>query len=199
MPIFQITVLLFSIIIHEISHGFMALKLGDETAKQEGRLTINPLVHLDPIGSVILPLILFITGSPFLIGWAKPVPYNPLNFHKDPKYGALKVALAGPFSNLAIAVIFGIGIRFFSAGASEETIGLLSLIVLLNCVLFVFNMLPLPPLDGSKILTTFLPFKYAVKIERIGLNGIIIVFLFLILFPGLIFGLAEGLFRLIVG
>lgn len=197
--VFQLVVLIFSIIIHEISHGFMALKLGDETAKDAGRLTLNPISHIDPIGSVILPLVMFLVGSPILLGWAKPVPYNPLNLHKDPKYGPLKVALAGPFSNLLMALIFGLFIRFGFDIMSTQTVGLLSIIVLLNCVLFIFNMLPLPPLDGSKILTTLLPFKYAIRIERMGLNGLIIILLFLTLFPGIISGAAYGLFTLIVG
>ncbi len=197
--VFQLVVLIFSVIIHEISHGFMALKLGDETAKNAGRLTLNPVSHLDPVGSVILPLLMFMVGSPILLGWAKPVPYNPLNLHKDPKYGPLKVALAGPLSNLLIAVVFGLFIRFGFGLISEQTTALLSIIVLLNCVLFIFNMLPMPPLDGSKILTTFLPFRYAIRIERMGLNGLIIILLFLAFFPGLISGLAHRLFSLIVG
>ena len=197
--IFQLVVLIFSIIIHEIAHGFVALKLGDETAKNEGRLTLNPVSHIDPVGSIILPLLMFMINSPILLGWAKPVPYNPLNLHKDPKYGPLKVALAGPLSNLLIAVIFGLFIRFGFNLVSQQTLGLLSIIVLLNCVLFVFNMLPLPPLDGSKILTTILPYRYAIKLERMGLNGIIIIFLFLALFPGIISHLAYGLFSIIVG
>ncbi len=197
--VFQLVVLIFSVIIHEISHGFMALRLGDETAKDAGRLTLNPISHLDPVGSIILPLLMFMVGSPILLGWAKPVPYNPLNLYKDRKYGPLKVAIAGPLSNLLIALIFGLFIRFGFDLISTQTVALLSIIVLLNCVLFIFNMLPVPPLDGSKILTTFLPFKYAIRFERMGLNGMIIILLFLALFPGLISGLAYGLFTLIVG
>ena len=197
--VFQFVVLIFSVIIHEIAHGFMALKLGDETAKDAGRLTLNPISHVDPIGSIILPLLMFMIGSPILLGWAKPVPYNPLNLHKDPKYGPLKVALAGPLSNLGLAVLFGLFIRFGFGLVPQQTLGLLSIIVLLNCVLFVFNMLPIPPLDGSKVLTTFLPFKYAIRFERMGFNGLIIILLFLTFFPGLIFDLAKGLSTLIVG
>src|SRR3989344_8699741 len=102
---FQIIVLIFSVMIHEISHGAVALKLGDTTARDLGRLTLNPLKHLDPIGSFLLPLILAISHAP-VIGWAKPVPYNPFNL-RDPKRGAAIIGVAGPISNIALAIVFG--------------------------------------------------------------------------------------------
>ena len=111
ITIFSLVILLFSVIIHELAHGYIAYSLGDPTAKYAGRLTLNPIKHLDPFGSVILPLILFISGSPILFGWAKPVPVNPYNF-KDQKWGSLKVAIAGPITNIALAVFFGLLIRF---------------------------------------------------------------------------------------
>src|SRR3989338_2951574 len=107
ITIFSLIVLLFSVIIHELAHGYVAHSLGDPTAKYQGRLTLNPLPHLDPFGSVILPLLLFISGSPVLIGWAKPVPINPYNF-TDQKWGTLKVSLAGPATNITLAVFFGL-------------------------------------------------------------------------------------------
>ena len=116
--VFLIIILIFSIVIHEVSHGAMANYLGDPTAKYAGRLTLNPLRHLDPIGSVILPLFLILmaklTGGGIIIGWAKPVPINPYNF-RDQKYGSAKVALAGPAANLIIGLVFGLALRFFPA------------------------------------------------------------------------------------
>ncbi|MEK7076964.1 MAG: site-2 protease family protein, partial [Patescibacteria group bacterium] len=102
--IFQLLVLVFSVMIHEISHGYMAERLGDPTARLAGRLTLNPLKHLDPFGSVLLPFLLYYFGSPVLLGWAKPVPYNPYNLHKDYQHGPLKVALAGPLSNIGLFI-----------------------------------------------------------------------------------------------
>ena len=159
--LFLIIILLFSIVIHEVSHGTMALYLGDPTAKYAGRLTLNPLRHLDPIGSVILPLFLILMaklmGGGIIFGWAKPVPINPYNF-RDQKYGSAKVALAGPGSNLAIALVFGLALRFFPAIATIPGLPLMfSYIVYINILLAVFNLLPVPPLDGSHILFTFLP------------------------------------------
>ena len=146
-----------SVVIHEVAHGYAALYFGDKTAQYAGRLTLNPLKHLDPFGSVILPLILVITNAPFLIGWAKPVPYNPENL-RDKKKGTIWVASAGILANLAIAVFFSIVVRVSVAmgilGASF--ISLASVIILLNIVLAFFNLIPIPPLDGSKILFTLL-------------------------------------------
>ncbi len=157
--IFFFIVLIFSVILHEISHGYVALHLGDPTAKYAGRLSLNPLKHLDPIGSVFLPLFLIalalITKGGIIFGWAKPVPINPLNF-RDKKYGSAKVAIAGPLSNLLIAVIFGLFLRFIPF-QNEAIFYFFSIIIYINLLLFLFNLLPIPPLDGSHILFTFLP------------------------------------------
>ncbi len=162
--IFLIIILIFSIVIHEVSHGAMANYLGDPTAKYAGRLTLNPLKHLDPIGSVILPLFLILMahfmGGGIIFGWAKPVPINPYNF-RDQKYGSAKVALAGPGANLAAALVFGLSLRFFPALATFPGLTLMfSYIVYINILLAVFNLLPIPPLDGSHILFTFLPHRF---------------------------------------
>ena len=199
LRIFQIIALIFSVVIHEVAHGLVALKLGDETAKNAGRLTLNPVSHIDPIGSVFLPLVLVLTGSPFLIGWAKPVPYNPLNLHRDYKYGPVKVALAGPITNLGIALIMGLIIRAFSSLLGPVTVLLLGQIVFINVLLAVFNLMPIPPLDGSKLLTLFLPAKYSYLLQGVGMGGIIFVFLFLFLFSGVIFGITTTIVSLIVG
>lgn len=156
-PIFSILVLILSVIIHEVAHGYAALSQGDETAKYAGRLTLNPIPHIDPIGSVILPGIMaFFSGGAIIFGWAKPVPFNPYNL-KNQKWGELIVAAAGPLSNLLIALIFGILIRFAPVfGLSEVFVTLSLVIVLINVVLAIFNLVPIPPLDGSKILFSLL-------------------------------------------
>jgi len=164
ITIFSLIVLLFSVIIHELAHGYIAYSLGDPTAKYEGRLTLNPLKHLDPFGSVILPLLLLVAtaGQGPIFGWAKPVPINPYNF-KDQKWGTLKVSISGPLTNFVIAIIFSLFIRFLNflpAQAGPQIaplIQLLGIIVFYNFLWGIFNLVPIPPLDGSWILFRFLP------------------------------------------
>lgn len=199
LNIFQIVVLLFSVMLHEISHGLMALRLGDQTAKDAGRLTLNPVSHLDPFGSIILPLVLVMTNSPVVLGWAKPVPYNPNALYKDFRYGPLKVALVGPLSNLALALVFGFIIRLGMGILSPITLQLLGIIVLMNCFLAVFNLVPIPPLDGSKILSAILPRPYAEMIENIGLGGVFVIMIFLYFFGSIIIVPAQALFYLFTG
>ena len=150
--IFVIAVIVMSAVIHEVMHGVAADKLGDPTARYAGRLTLNPLRHLDPFGSVILPAILAFTHSPVLLGWAKPVPYNPHNLRPG-RFSEAIVAGAGPASNLAIALLGALAIRSDLFG---EMGGIIFTIVLINIMLFLFNMIPLPPLDGSKAVEAFL-------------------------------------------
>lgn len=186
ITIFSLIVLLFSVIIHELAHGSVAYSMGDPTAKYAGRLTLNPLKHLDPLGSVILPLLLFISGSSILIGWAKPVPINPYNF-KDQKWGALKVAIAGPATNFALAIFFGLLIRFLPASFFVLIPGMFlifSFIVQINIMLAIFNLLPIPPLDGSWILFSLLPQRFDKLKTFISQYGMFIL-IFLIVFGGL--------------
>lgn len=197
--IFQFAVLIFSVMVHEISHGYAAERLGDPTARLAGRLTLNPLRHIDPVGSIFLPLILFVTKSPVLIGWAKPVPYNPLALKKDMKYGPIKVAFAGPAANLLILVVFGLIARFGIALFDPVLVGLFGFIALLNVFLAIFNLVPIPPLDGSKILGLILPSRYAFALERMSMSGFIIVFFFVFFFSSVIFDLATRLFVLVAG
>lgn len=153
--IFSIIILIMSVVIHEVSHGYMAYYFGDVTAKMAGRLTLNPLKHLDMTGSVIIPTIAYLTTG-FIFGWAKPVPYNPYNL-RNAKVGEPMVALAGPLSNFIVALFFGLLIR--SGLISNNLIQPASLIVFINIVLGLFNLIPIPPLDGSKILFGILPYN----------------------------------------
>lgn len=200
--LFQIIVLIFSIVIHEVSHGTVANYLGDPTAKYAGRLTLNPLKHLDPIGSVIVPIFLILmTGRG--IGWAKPVPINPRNF-RDQKYGSLKVALAGPGANLGIALIFGLILRFalFLDFIPSSLYPAFAFIILINILLAIFNLVPIPPLDGSHILFAFLP--YSMQKIKMFLNqfGVFILIFLIFFFPwffSFLFYIVNWIFILIVG
>lgn len=156
MFIFQVVIFLMSAILHEYGHAWMAARLGDDTAERAGRLTINPLAHLDFFGSLLLPTVLILTGSPVIFGYAKPVPINLYNL-RGGWIGQAKVALAGPMANLIIAVTAALAVRYLAGGVSSDWGQLLTAIVLVNLVLMVFNLLPIPPLDGSKILASFLP------------------------------------------
>ena len=200
--IFSLLVLLFSVVIHELAHGSIAYSLGDLTAKYQGRLTLNPIKHLDLFGSIILPLVLFISGSPVLVGWAKPVPINPYNF-RDQKWGSLKVAIAGPLTNLFLAIFFGLLIRFspYSFIVSfEKFFILMAYVVSINIMLALFNLLPIPPLDGHWILFSFLPESFSVAKEFLQRYGFFLL-IFLLVFNGLFFLniLSDALFNLIVG
>ena len=199
--VFFLVILLLSVMLHEIAHGYMALSLGDSTAKQAGRLTLNPIPHIDPIGSVVVPLVLIIFQSPLLFGWAKPVPVNPYNL-RDQKYGSAKVSFAGPAANLAIAVFFGFLLRFLSAPIAEVLPGLIPLfvgIVQLNLILAIFNLLPIPPLDGSHILFDFLPRSLDAVRQFLSQYGLFVLLFFIFfLFQFLEFPI-TWLFRLITG
>jgi Zn-dependent protease len=204
--LFFIVVLILSIIIHEVAHGYAAEWLGDPTARLSGRLTLNPAPHIDPLGSVLIPAFLVLTSSPMLFGWAKPVPYNPYNL-RGGKWAEAFVAFAGPGVNILLAVGFGMVVRFGAGILPELWIVLAGVIVYTNIILALFNLLPIPPLDGSKILRAVLPYKgylAYVKFEQwlmsLGVIGMILV-LFVVItlvspFLGPLFG---GVFYLITG
>jgi Zn-dependent proteases len=194
---FQIAILIMSVVIHEVAHGFAARFYGDHTAEYEGRLTLNPIKHIDPIGSVFVPLISYMFGG-FVFGWAKPVPYNPYNL-KPGRWPEAFVALAGPLSNISIAVVFSILFRL----ASEPSAGfaiITTSIIYVNILLAVFNLMPIPPLDGSKLLFAVFPekiYQFRNFFERYGLI-LVLVFIFFIwqlIAPviGIIFSFLTGL------
>ncbi len=204
--LFQIAVLIFALSLHECAHAWMASRQGDQTARMLGRVTLNPAKHIDPIGTILVPLILFVTHSGILFGWAKPTPVNARNFRKFVR-GDMLTTLAGPASNVLsaiVALILLMALRYTSAAgagavlASAYTVQvgvldvatmnalpvlfpialLLNYIVLLNLVLAIFNMLPLPPLDGSHILRHWLPASWGRFYDALGLFSLVLVFFF---------------------
>ncbi len=206
--IFKIAILIFSVVLHELSHGLAALALGDNTAKYMGRLTLNPLKHLDMWGSFIVPVLSFMLGG-FMFGWAKPVPYNPYNL-RNQKYGPAIVGAAGPLSNILIAVVFGLALRTLPAwgdiAMSASALGVLQgfgeiflYIVQINLLLAVFNLVPIPPLDGSKLLFALLPYRYKYIEALLEQYGMFLLLFFIFFGFHLIFPLINLLFRLIVG
>lgn len=198
ITIFTLLVLLFSVVIHEVAHGSIALYLGDPTAKYAGRLTLNPLKHLDLMGSVLVPLFLWWSGLP-MFAWAKPVPVNPYNF-RDQKWGSLKVSIAGPAANFLIAVFFGFSLRFFSEYLSEAVLTLFSIIVIYNFLLGIFNLIPIPPLDGHHVLFALLPERISnIKIFLRRYSLLLLMVFFLFGGANLVFFTAEFLYSLVLG
>ncbi len=194
--IIYLATVLFSVIFHEVAHGVVAYSMGDPTAKHAGRLTLNPIPHMDMVGSVLLPLLTFFYGG-ILFGYAKPVPYNPMLLN-DRKYGPLKVALAGPGSNLLLALLFGLVIRFFP-GLPLAYTGIFEIIVIINLGLAVFNLVPIPPLDGHQILFTLMPLSFREVKYFLLRYGTIILLVFVIFFSKTLHPLIQFLFHVIVG
>lgn len=195
-----IIIFLFSVIIHEISHGFMADFLGDPTPRLAGRLTLNPIHHLDPVGSVLVPFLLIIMKTGFIFGWAKPVPVNPHNFH-DQKYGKFKVGIAGISANIMLAIVFGIPVRFLPQAVPffQNLNIFFAYIAGINLLLAVFNLFPLPPFDGFHVFFSFSP-KLEYKMESF--QGVQFISFFIailfILYVGIPY-IVKPLFSLITG
>jgi Zn-dependent protease len=182
--VIQLIALIFAVIPHEVAHGFVAFRFGDPTAKNAGRLTLNPIKHIDPIGSVLLPALLIFSGSSFLIGWAKPVPVR-MDYFRHPFKDMMWVSIAGPLTNISLAFVSGLLLKVFhvnlAAPLSLSTptggaIYFLAAFIQINVVLAVFNLLPIPPLDGSKILANFLPPHLQILFLRLEPFGFLIVF-----------------------
>lgn len=196
--VIAITILLFSVVIHEVSHGAVANMLGDPTARLQGRLTLNPLKHLDPIGSLLVPFVTSLLGFPF--GWAKPVPYNPYNL-RNQRWGAALVGSAGPISNIVLALVFGLALRFGGGGLSlnEGALFVFMFITQINLLLAVFNLVPIPPLDGSKLLFALVPnmsYRTRAFLEQ---NGFILLLAFIFFGFQLLLPIIDLLFSAITG
>ena len=217
--IFLIAILILSVVVHEVSHGYIAYLLGDPTAKRAGRLSMNPFKHLDLTGSFIVPLMLVLLKSSFVFGWAKPVPYNPYNL-KNQKWGPGLVAVSGPLSNFLIAGVFGLvalflpidqtvkteiglaavnGAAIFGAGYAPALFYFSSMVVWINVFLGIFNLIPIPPLDGSKVLFSFLPYKWTNAQIFLEKYGFFILLFFLFSFSSVLLPVVFFLFRLFLG
>jgi len=209
--VITVPAIMMAVILHEIAHGWVAYRMGDPTAKLAGRITLNPIPHIDPVGTLILPGILILLNSPILFGWAKPVPINPLNF-RDLRKGTFFVSIAGVVMNTMLAIFFGILYRFVVGMiyGGDSTISSSILIplaifcaksVLINLVLALFNIIPIPPLDGSRALMSFLSMKYWEMFYKMEVYGFLIISILLftgvlgkIIYPPLVF-----LYDLILG
>lgn len=204
--IFTIVVLIISVIIHEVAHGYAANALGDPTAKLAGRLTLNPLPHIDPIGSILIPGILVATNAGLLFGWAKPVPYNPYNL-RNQRWGEAIVGIAGVATNILIAVIFALLSRLAFGAGFENFATLAATVSLVNLFLGLFNLIPIPPLDGFTVLRGLLPYRFAMPFRQfeasLQAGGILTLVLFLFLFSQFLsepfFAFVMYIFRFLIG
>lgn len=209
--VLSIPALMIAVILHEVAHGWVAYRMGDPTAKLAGRLTLNPIPHIDPFGTIILPAMFIILGSPVIFGWAKPVPINPLNF-RDLRRGTFLTSIAGVVMNLTLAVLFGAAYRilynlsdvvdpFITNTIIYPLLIFSAKSVLINLILALFNIIPIPPLDGSKAVMSFLSFKYWEIFYKYEIYGFFVITILLftgvlgrIIYPPLIF-----LYNLILG
>ena len=206
LSIFTIVILIFSVIMHEVAHGYAAYMLGDPTAKHQGRLTLNPLPHIDLFGSILIPTLLILSNTGFVFGWAKPVPYNPYNL-KNQRWGEAIVGFAGVGTNFMLALFFSLIARTALSHGLTIFGGLAASIVFVNLSLGLFNLIPIPPLDGYTVLRGLLPIRFSLafrEIEhRIYGNSIIVRFIFLFFFVYFLstpfFNLIQWIFHILVG
>lgn len=190
----QFVVLIFAITIHEFAHGLVAYKLGDPTAKYMGRLTLNPIAHIDPFGTIILPLLLTLAHIP-PIGWAKPVPVDFMSL-KNPKRDMLWVSLAGPFANFLIAIALSIVIKLFPMLVHTIIGQVIFFGIIINMILALFNLIPIPPLDGSRIVSALLPYRYVASYNKIQPYGFLIIII--LLWTGVLRKLIYGVMIIVV-
>lgn len=203
--LFFLLILIFSVIIHEVAHGVMADLLGDPTARLAGRLTLNPVPHIDPLGSIILPTLMLLgstaAGHPFAFGWAKPVPYNPYNL-KHFRLGTFLVGIAGVAVNFLIALIFGLMIRYHAElgiVAGSPFYEILGTIIWTNIILGVFNLIPIPPLDGAKVLFSLLPYRFQAVHDMLEQNWILLIIFVLFFSQYIVAPISIALFAFITG
>ena len=199
--VFQIAILVMSVVVHEVSHGFMAYALGDSTAKYAGRLTLNPIPHIDPFGSILLPFLLSLLPGGMVFGWARPVPVNPHNL-RNQTWGPGLVAAIGPFTNILMALVFGLIIRFsplLPLALPAAFFDIAAMVVLLNIVLAVFNLVPIPPLDGSKVLFAFLSYRFDHIRQLLEQYGFILLLTFIFFFFQFLRPVIDLLFQLFTG
>ena len=199
--VFLVAVIVMSVVIHEVMHGVAADWLGDPTARLQGRLTLNPIPHLDLFGSIILPILTALSPGGFFFGWAKPVPYNPYNLRRAPMWGEAIVAAAGPASNLALALVAGLLVRL---QIFPDMVEMLMYVVAINVSLTVLNLIPIPPLDGSKILGAILPksLGYDGLRDRMEYNpflGFGLILILIVVFGGAFGNLVSGIAQAIAG
>ena len=190
----QFVVLIFAITIHEFAHGLVAYKLGDPTAKYMGRLTLNPIVHIDLFGTIILPLLLTLAHIP-PIGWAKPVPVDFMSL-KNPKRDMLWVALAGPLANFLIAIALSVVIKLFPMLVHTIIGQVIFFGIIINMILALFNLIPIPPLDGSRIVSALLPYQYVSSYNKIQPYGFLIIII--LLWTGVLRKLIYGVMIIVV-
>jgi len=185
-----VPVLLFSVVVHEVAHAWQALREGDTTARDLGRLTLNPIPHLDPVGSFLVPLVLHFLPGDFLFGWAKPVPVNPRNY-RNYRAGDIRVSLAGIVANLGLVVVCALALAVMTAlqgppygSFGSSIITILTYGIFINLILAYFNLIPIPPLDGSHVLYHLLPPAAGARYRALGRYGVTVLFLTVVLFPG---------------
>lgn len=200
--LFQIIGLIMGIVIHEFAHGFVADILGDPTARLQGRVSLNPLVHIDPFFTILLPFLLFISGSPIIFGAAKPVPFNPYLL-KNRKWGPFLVAIAGPLANFSLIITFSFSLKILihfalTFGIFQYFISFLAAVIAINIILMVINLIPIPPLDGSKILYLFLPSRYLTILGQIEYFGFFFLIFFIIFFRNYLWKIISFLLQIFV-